>query len=218
MPRNGSGTYTLPEAAFVDGTTINAAPVNSNYSDIASALTGSVASDGQTPMTGDLNMNGNDITNAAAITATGIVGAANTGRGALVNLTTSQSIAPGLSGQAVSWSGAVYDDATIWSGGSPTRLTVPAGFSRVQLQANIVWAANTTSVRRFWMKKNGSNIYGGGFIQDTNPLGDLYQNISSAMLAVSPGDYFEAFVAQITGGALNILGGEPCWFAIQLLR
>ena len=50
MPRNGSGQYSLPEAAFIPGSTISSSAVNSDFSDIASALTGSVASDGQTPI------------------------------------------------------------------------------------------------------------------------------------------------------------------------
>lgn len=54
IPRNGAGVYSLPESPFVDGTTISAAPVNNDFSDIATALTGSVAADGQTPMTGTL--------------------------------------------------------------------------------------------------------------------------------------------------------------------
>lgn len=56
MPRNGSGTYTLPEAAFTPGTTISSADVNNNFDDIATALTGSVAADGQTAMTGALRL------------------------------------------------------------------------------------------------------------------------------------------------------------------
>lgn len=51
MPRNGSGVYTLPESPFVPGTVISSAAVNSDYSDIATALTGSIAADGQTPIT-----------------------------------------------------------------------------------------------------------------------------------------------------------------------
>lgn len=52
MPRNGSGTYTLPQAPFVPSTTISSSAMNSDLSDIALALTGSVAADGQTPITG----------------------------------------------------------------------------------------------------------------------------------------------------------------------
>lgn len=54
MPRNGSGTYTIPSAAFVAGTKIASAPVNLNFSDLATAMTDSVAADGQTSMTGAL--------------------------------------------------------------------------------------------------------------------------------------------------------------------
>ena len=58
MSRNGSGTYTLPAGnPVVTGTTISSTWSNTTLSDIASALTGSVASDGQTPMTGNLDMN-----------------------------------------------------------------------------------------------------------------------------------------------------------------
>lgn len=58
MSRDGSGNYSLAEAAFVDGTTIEAAKVNSNFNDIASALTASLAKDGQTVPTANQPMGG----------------------------------------------------------------------------------------------------------------------------------------------------------------
>ena len=39
MPFNSAGVYSLPQAAFVTNTTISSTAVNSNFSDIASALT-----------------------------------------------------------------------------------------------------------------------------------------------------------------------------------
>ncbi len=51
MPRNGSGSYTLPQPPFTPGTTISSTAVNSDFSDIAAALTASVAADGQTSIT-----------------------------------------------------------------------------------------------------------------------------------------------------------------------
>jgi hypothetical protein len=64
MSRNGSGTYTLPAGnPVVTNTTISTTWANSTLTDIATALTGSVASDGQTPMTGPLNLNSNAINN-----------------------------------------------------------------------------------------------------------------------------------------------------------
>lgn len=56
MSRNGSGTYSLPEAAFVYDTVIDETAVNSNFSDIASALTASIAKDGQTVPSANLPM------------------------------------------------------------------------------------------------------------------------------------------------------------------
>lgn len=52
MPRNGSGTYSLPEPPYVAGTVISSAAMNDNLSDIATALTGSLPRDGQAGMTG----------------------------------------------------------------------------------------------------------------------------------------------------------------------
>jgi hypothetical protein len=72
MSRNGSGTYTLPAGnPVVTGTTITSSWANTSLSDIASALTGSIAADGQTPMTGALNMTNNIIENVADATASG---------------------------------------------------------------------------------------------------------------------------------------------------
>lgn len=64
MSRNGSGTYTLPAGnPVVTGTTISSTWANNTLSDIANAITGSVAADGQTTMTGALQMGGQKITN-----------------------------------------------------------------------------------------------------------------------------------------------------------
>ena len=66
MSRNGSGTYNLPSGnPVVTATTITSTWANTTLSDIATALTGSLAADGQTPATGNLNMNTNQIKNVA---------------------------------------------------------------------------------------------------------------------------------------------------------
>jgi hypothetical protein len=72
MSRNGSGTYTLPAGnPVVTGTTISSSWANTTLNDIATALTGSVAADGQTPMSGPLAMGSNKITGLATGTASG---------------------------------------------------------------------------------------------------------------------------------------------------
>ena len=56
MPRNGSGTYALPNAAVATGGVIDSSWMNTTLDDIASALTASVAVDGQSPISADINM------------------------------------------------------------------------------------------------------------------------------------------------------------------
>lgn len=72
MSRNGSGTYTLPAGnPVITGTTISSTWANNTLNDIAATLTDSVAADGQTPMTGDLDLNTNKIVNLSPATFAG---------------------------------------------------------------------------------------------------------------------------------------------------
>jgi hypothetical protein len=55
MSRNGSGTYNLPAGnPVVTGTIISSTWANNTLADMATAITGSIAADGQTPITGAL--------------------------------------------------------------------------------------------------------------------------------------------------------------------
>lgn len=72
MSRNGSGVYSLPPLnPVITGTTISSAWANNTMNDIAATLTDSVAADGQTPMTGALNLNTHKIVNVVAGTTAG---------------------------------------------------------------------------------------------------------------------------------------------------
>lgn len=53
MPRNGSGSYTIPNA-FTPSTKVRSSEVNANFADVATALSQSLATDGQTGMAGPL--------------------------------------------------------------------------------------------------------------------------------------------------------------------
>jgi len=72
MSRNGSGTYSLPAGnPVVTGTTISSTWANNTMNDLAAALTDSVAADGQTPMTGNLDLNTHKVVNLVAGSAAG---------------------------------------------------------------------------------------------------------------------------------------------------
>jgi len=62
MPRNGSGTYTLPSGnPVVTGTVISSTVHNNTMSDLATEMTNSTDKDGQTTITGDWDFNANAI-------------------------------------------------------------------------------------------------------------------------------------------------------------
>ena len=70
MSRNGSGTYNLPAGNPVTtGTTISSTWANNTLSDMATALTQSIAYDGQTTPVANLPMGGYNHTNVANATA-----------------------------------------------------------------------------------------------------------------------------------------------------
>ena len=71
MARDGNGTFTLPESPFVFDSVISETEVNSNFSDIATALTGSIAADGQTMISANLPMNSKKFTGLGAGSAAG---------------------------------------------------------------------------------------------------------------------------------------------------
>ena len=78
MSRNGSGVYSLPAGnPVVTGTTISSTWANNTLTDMATAITGSIAADGQTPITGTLDFNTQDI--AGTPTFTGNVTFSSTG-------------------------------------------------------------------------------------------------------------------------------------------
>ena len=70
MPRNGSGSYSLPAGnPVISSTVIRSTWANTTMSDIATALTGSLAKDGQTAPTANLPMAGFRHTNVAIASA-----------------------------------------------------------------------------------------------------------------------------------------------------
>lgn len=72
MPRNGTGTYVPPASSWnpgINGVTATTADWNALLVDMTAALSQSISSDGQTPMTGNLPMGNNKITGLAAGTA-----------------------------------------------------------------------------------------------------------------------------------------------------
>lgn len=71
MARNGSGTYSRAVSSYVYNTVIDQVAVNAEMDDIATALTASLAKDGQTVPTANLPMGGYKLTGLGAGSAAG---------------------------------------------------------------------------------------------------------------------------------------------------
>jgi len=74
MPRNGSGGFSLVSNSFnpaVNGVSATAADWQSLINDVAAAVQQSISADGQTPITGNLQMGGNKLTGLGAGAGTG---------------------------------------------------------------------------------------------------------------------------------------------------
>jgi hypothetical protein len=109
MSRNGSGVYSLPAGnPVVTATTISSTWANNTLTDIANALTGSLSADGQTLLTGNLNVNNNNLTNVSTITS---VTSNNTGTATTVNLVSTGTVTGGT-GVVNYGSGQFYKDAS----------------------------------------------------------------------------------------------------------
>jgi len=133
-------------------------------------------------------------------------------RGAMVYRTTDEALAAATP-EILTWEASDYDFGA-WSdigGGNPSRLTVPAGVSRVRVTANALFAtAADEAVLTIF--KNGAAVRGGGRA-DNDTTGVESLNVQSAVLSVTPGDYFEVQVTSVT--ARNITAGLDTFFAIE---
>jgi len=140
-------------------------------------------------------------------------------KGALVVKSGTQSIA-NVTNTDVTWQTATYDTDSFFSGGDPTKLTVPEGVTRVRLSGVIDWSATTSNNKRsVIMLKNNSTFVGAGqnIRNVPNAFNDEWrQPVVSAIVDVVPGDFFEIQVRQTSGGGKNIETNS--WFAIEVIE
>lgn len=160
--------------------------------------------------------NGADVLGLSDSSATGGGGGAHAG--ALLTRSTDQSISDN-SNTAVGWDGEAYDtDGFHDNSVNNSRLTVPAGVSKVILSAQIRWDSNTSGTREILLHKNGSASFDGRPFQHIEAQsGRTVQGFVSPVLSVTPGDYFELIAWQDSGGARNVEAHAATWFSLQVI-
>lgn len=182
MSRNGSGIYNLPTGnPVVTGTTITSNWANTTLSDISTALTGSVAADGQTPITGALQMGGNKITGLGTPTATTdgttkayVDAAITTATGTLGTMSTQNANAVAITGGTIT---GLSSALPVASGGTGVTTSTGSGanvlgtsptIASPTITGNITDGTYTTSSTtviqgsaRAWVKFNGNGSISG---------------------------------------------------------
>lgn len=146
-------------------------------------------------------------------------------RGALVFKSANQNITIGTL-TILTWNQEVYDTSNLHNNTNSSRLTVPAGVTRVRLNANVSWAQGVlaTAGIEIELLKNAAPFRGGFhvFVEDdiSAATGGLRMNGSSPPLLVTGGDFFEVRVRQNTSISLNVEadGGNGTWFAMELIE
>jgi hypothetical protein len=110
----------------------------------------------------------------------------------------------------------VYDTDAFWSADNPTRLTVPAGATKVRLKGNINWTFGGSGYRHLWMHQNGGLFFGTARESDEGDAG--VPNVGTAVVDVTPGDYFELIASQTSGSTNSVAADELTWFAIEVVQ
>ncbi len=115
----------------------------------------------------------------------------------------------------IPWQSVTEDDVTAYAAGSPTRMTVPSGYTKVRF--NIYMAFVNTgggAARGLALNKNGN-----AYKLELRPM--QYEGnctMQTAWLRVSPGDYFEVIALTYGGSNCTTSGpndymGPPVWQA-----
>ncbi|MGW8177404.1 MAG: hypothetical protein ACWGQW_01190 [bacterium] len=132
-------------------------------------------------------------------------------RGALVYLTANESI---NGSTPIPWDATLYDTDSFWSASNPTRLTVPAGVSKVRLVGSLN-GASATGQLHISFDKNGANTYGLSAL-DTDTTGADFVSTASAVIEVEAGDYFQ--LRGYTDTTRTITSDTDSWFAIEVVE
>ena len=138
------------------------------------------------------------------------------GRGGLLTLSTSQSLA-NASETVITWPTAIYDtDGCTSSAG----FTVPAGVSLVRMNGQATFANSSTGARKMRVLKNGT-FEGYGLFSSRVGTPDSADvtilNGSGAIVQVSPGDTLALMALQSSGGALNLVANDT-WFSMEIIK
>ncbi len=242
MARNGSGTYSLASGnPVVTGTTISSSWANTTLSDIATALTNSIATNGETPVVANLTISGYKLTSVGAGTArtdaaslatiqdgTGVYVATVAGTADAITLTPSPAITAYAAGQLFAFiaSGANTGATTVNVSGLGAKSVTKAGTTA--LAANNILANALVEIRYdgtqfqlLTVKATNADVSGLGTAatQNTGTSGTTIplldgNNTFSGTVTMSGKSMYWAKGADIASAATLVLGTDGNMFDV----
>jgi len=143
-------------------------------------------------------------------------------RGCLVYLTTNF-VLPSSAYTPLGFAEEEYDTDSIHSTvTNNSRLIVPAGVTRVRLTGNVIMAGGSSGISQVNINKNGTNNFMGS-AEHRRALNTTVlpaSNMSTPVLSVTAGNYFELVVLQTSGADTTAYGGAftSTWFAMEIIE
>jgi hypothetical protein len=129
-------------------------------------------------------------------------------------LSTNQTFTSGVEA-AISFNGVTYDTSTMWSAGSPTRLTASIG-GKYLVNALVEWATGLSGTVHTRVYKNGILVYENTEVGADLSSGNEYHGVTT-VVSLTPADYIELkiLVTLLAGGSINAIG-NGIWFQAAL--
>lgn len=141
-------------------------------------------------------------------------------RSSVIRLSSSVNQSAATGWAVLPWTTVARDPDSVggWSAGAPTRWTVPAGVTEVRIRASVVFAAGAGVRRAVQVRKGGVEFAGEGTSRFPNQSSAaIFAQCVTARLPVTAGDYFETFVEQESGVALDVLSHNSTWMEIEVI-
>jgi hypothetical protein len=120
------------------------------------------------------------------------------------------------------WQQAVFDTGGFWNSSNPSRLTIPAGVSKVRISAGIIPGSDyaSTSTMALSIYRNGDASTSGRVVQTSaraDGFSGLGNSLTSGVLDVSEGDYFEVRINTSGDTSFTIPATPSTFFSIEAI-
>ncbi len=116
----------------------------------------------------------------------------------------------------VRWGNVIYNYGNF--NPSITQISIPEGVSKVIVRASLLWGNTSSGYRRMTIMKNGGFFAGSGQMELPPVNGVFITMVSTPVLVVSPGDYFQVRANHNRGSSLNIYHDPRSWFAVEVIE